>query len=166
MVMSSEEIMRNAQAAAEPGSMKNLGTSEVGAVKLNTLQSAGWVYVWDTRTGERSICNRNMLAKQLQKKRPDGSLVFTTVEPDIKPFRGALKCMLHAEGPDRKHYDEIGLPVCRKSNITSPYQVERHMQKRHPAEWAVIKAEKAEKEKTEDRAFHVLCWVWPRARRK
>lgn len=151
-----EEQMLKAQVAAEPGSMKDLGKSDVGAVTLKELSSAGWVYVWDNKTGERSIVNRNMLLDQLKKKRKDGTTVFTTVKPNFEPYRGTLKCWLHADDPNRQHYDEIGLAVCKKANLTSPYQVERHMQKRHPAEFATIKAEKEKKEKDEDRAFQKL----------
>lgn len=153
MVMSIEETMLKAQEAAEPGNLNNLGSSEAGAVKLNTLTSAGWVKVWDTKSGEESICNRNMLLDLLKKKRPDGTKVFTTEKPNFEPFRGTLKCWLHADDPNRKHYDELGLAVCRKSNLTSKYQVERHMAKRHPAEFATIKEEKTRLEKEEDRAF-------------
>lgn len=154
MVMDLTEKMLKATEAAEPGDMKNLGATDAGAIKLNTLKSAGWVKVWDTKTGEESICNRNMLLDQLQKKRPDGSSVFTTEKPNFEPFRGTFKCLLHADDPNRKHYDELGLATCRKSNLTSKYQVERHMVKRHPAEYATIKEEIARAEKEEDRAFH------------
>lgn len=153
MVISIEETMLRAQEAAEPGDMKNLGRSDAGPVKLNSLTSAGWVKVWDTRTGEESICNRNMLLDQLKKKRPDGSAIFTTDKPNIQPFRGTLKCLLHADDPNRKHYNELGLATCQKSNLTSKYQVERHMAKRHPAEYATIKEELAREEKAEERNF-------------
>lgn len=152
MVMSIEEQMNTAQVAPEPA-VGNLESGDVGAMSLKELTSAGWVYVWNTKTGDRSICNRNMLRKQLKKRHPDGTPAFTTSEPSIKPYRGTFKCLLHPDGENRAHYDEIGLPVCRKSNITSKHMVERHMQKRHKMEWEVIKAEKAEREKQEDREF-------------
>ena len=154
-----EEMLRDAEKAPEsmPEKVIHKGDSEVESPMVMTqLTSAGYVYIWDTRTGERSITNRNMLPTQLKKKRPDESNVFTTQKPNIVPVRGTLKCMLHADSPNRKHYDELGLPVCRKSNLTSPYQVTRHMQKRHQMEWATLEQEKKDAQEKENRDFQRL----------
>ena len=115
------------------------------------LKSAGYVYIYDTVTHERSLCNRNVLLHNLQKKRPDGSMVFTTVKPKTLAKRGTLKCMLHPDGENREHYDELGLPTCLKSNLTSPYQVKRHMMKRHKVEYATIKEEEDRIERDKER---------------
>jgi len=115
------------------------------------LKSAGYVYIYDTKTNERSLCNRNVLLHNLQKKRPGGSIVFTTEKPKVGPKRGHLKCMLHPDEPNRYHYDDLGLAVCKKSNLTSPYQVKRHMAKRHKDEYAAIKEEEERAEKEKDR---------------
>jgi len=112
--------------------------------------SAGQVYIYDTKTYERSVCRRNNLRHKLQLKREDGSLVFTTVKPKLLPQRGVLKCMLHPA--ERKEmYDAWGFPICRKSNLTSPFQVRRHMQKRHKQEYEAIKEEEARIEKDRER---------------
>jgi len=138
--MDIEEQMRDAEEAPET-EIKLEETEPLTEMSPLKMKSAGYVYVYDTRTNERSVCNRNMLAKMLRKKRPDGSIVFTTAKPKTPPARGTLKCMLHPDSPNRKHYDEMGLATCRKSNLTSPYQVRRHMEKRHKMEWATIKEE-------------------------
>jgi hypothetical protein len=153
------EEMQEVQVAPEPGTdgLKESLSEGVegfeGKPKIKWLSSAGYVYVWDNQTGERSTINRNMLSTQLKKRRPDGSRIFTTVDPKIPVKSGNLKCMLHRKDPNRKHYDELGLPYCRKGNLTSPYQVKRHMQKRHPQEWATIQEEITRKEKEEERQF-------------
>lgn len=152
-----EEMINEAEKAAEPGELKTgqvISDEDMSTpmVAMKT-KSAGYVYVYDTRTGERSLCNRNMLVGLLRKKRPDGSTVFTTVKPKTSPKRGTFKCLLHPDNPNRKHYDELGLPVCRKANLTSPYQVTRHMQKRHKIEWQTIEQERIEAERREDREF-------------
>jgi len=157
-----EDMLRQADTAEEPGSSReerivHRGDNEVPApMVISTMESAGWVYIYDTRTGERSITNRNMLPTQLQKVRPDGSRVFTTVKPKVTPKRGTLKCLLHPDSPDRARFDEMGLPVCMKSNLTSPYHVRRHMEKRHQAEWAILEQEQRDKERDEDRNFRKL----------
>ena len=94
-----------------------------------------------------------MLMQHLQKTRPDGSLVFTTEKPEEEPKRGKLKCLLHPSNPEREHYNELGLATCLKSNLSSPLQVRRHMQKRHHVEWDTIEQERVERERQEDRAF-------------
>ena len=112
--------------------------------------SAGQAYVYDTLTFERSLCRKNNLRHLLKLTRPDGSHVFTTVKPTQLPKRGTLKCMLH---PDERAdiYDTWGFPTCRKSNLTSPFQVRRHMQKRHKQEYEAIKEEEARVEKERER---------------
>jgi len=155
-----EEMMLRAEAVAEPGELTKdrvvyRGDEETPPM-VATVKSAGWVVVYDNITGEASLCNRNMLLGQLKKRREDGSLVFTTVKPDVTPFRGNLKCMLHQDLPSREDYDQLGLPTCPKSNLTSPFQVLRHMQKRHKMEWAAIENERVEAERKEERELRRL----------
>jgi len=121
------------------------------------------VTIYDTQTGETSIVMATMLPQQLRKTRPDGSTVFTTNYPGIEPKRGTLKCLLHKDDPSREYYDSLGLAVCRKSNLTSKFQVGRHMQKRHKIEWQTIEQDKRERieakemvNKEEDRALQRL----------
>jgi len=151
-----EEMMRTAKPADEPGIFKKGGIIPDGnkdlPLSVTELKSAGYVYIYDTKTGEQSKVNRNMLRSKLQMTRPDGSFVFS-LKQTVTPIRGTFKCLLHPEQPEREYYDTIGLPTCRKDNLTSIFQVERHMQKRHQQEWATIKAERDRKEKQEDRDF-------------
>ncbi len=149
-----EEMLRMAANASEPGTFvkgtvvpDNKGQISLGIMEL---KSAGYVWIYDTVTGESSKINRNMLPSKLKLTRPDGSYVFS-VKQIIKPARGTFKCLLHSENLDRLHYDTMGLATCRKSNLTSLFQVERHMQKRHKVEWETIKNERDRKEKQEDR---------------
>ncbi len=141
-----EEILRTATPAPEPGSAEKIIKDNVQGnpveLTITELTSAGYTYMWDTRTGERSLTNNNMLRQQLQKKRPDGSFVFTLTNPNIKVKRGEYKCMLHQDDPKRAEYDKLGLPVCKKSNLTNPYEVRRHMQKRHPSAWEAIEEQR------------------------
>lgn len=136
------------------------GAGDSLPVSVSSISGNDYVWVYDTQTYERSRICKNMLPLQLKKKRADGSRVFTTVKPKEKPVRGTFKCMLHPDAPNRQHYDEIGLAVCHKDNLTSPYQVKRHMQKKHKDEYASILEEKADADKAReesnrerDRAF-------------
>ena len=144
--MEIEEQIRNAKEAPE-SEIRIDETDPLTEMSPIKMQSAGYVYIYDTKTGDRSVCNRNMLATHLGKRRKDGSLIFTTRKPKVSPKMGTLKCMLHSDEPNRYHYDELGLATCRKANLTSPYQVIRHMQKRHKMEYATIKEEETREEK-------------------
>jgi len=136
-------------AAPEPGGISDINQSFPGS----KVESAGYVYIWDTETGKQSVCNRNMLQSTLGKKRKDGSRVFTTIKPDFEPQGGERKCMLHADDENRELYDSLGLAVCTKDNLDSPYQVTRHMQTRHPQEWETIDDINATAQREEDREF-------------
>jgi hypothetical protein len=166
--MTVEEIlaqMEGAVPAAEPGTLKprdilHRGDDELPAQMMaGALTSAGYSYIWDRVTGERSLTNNNMLPTQLRKKHPDGARVFTTMPPKdaagnvIVPHRGTHKCLLHADSPSRAVYDAMGLPTCRKANLTSNFQVRLHMQHRHKMAWDAIEEERTRAEKDTDRAF-------------
>jgi len=152
-----EEMMRDAVKAEEPGSLKQGDVipapkdSQI-ALGVNTLKSAGYVILYDTQSGEPSKINRNMLAAKLKQTRPDGKPVFSTKQL-VKPIRGIYKCLLHSDDPNRPEYNKMGLPVCRKANLTNPYEVRRHMQKRHKTAWEAIEEIRINKEKLEDREF-------------
>jgi len=120
------------------------------------ISSAGYVYVWDTRTFEKIPILYYMLPSKLRLKREDGSYRFTTIDPKRKPERGTLKCWLHKDDPNRAHYDELGFAVCKKGGIRSPYQVTQHMKKKHPQEFAAIEDERKERERQEDRELQRL----------
>ena len=86
----SVELIEEAESAPEPGSFNRRqvihSQSDVFPidVQISSLESAGYVYVYDNITGDRSVINRNMLEQQLSKLRPDGTRYFTTVKPEIQ----------------------------------------------------------------------------------
>jgi len=152
-----EEMMRDAEKAGEPGELAqdkvvSRGDGDLPPM-IAKMESAGYVYIYDAKTGDRSLCNRNMLTRKLQQKRPDGSFVFTTTKPKVSPKIGTFKCMLHKGASNREHYDDLGLPVCPKDNLLSMFHVRRHMQKRHKVEWSAIEEERLDREKKEERDF-------------
>ena len=153
------ELIEEAESAPEPGSFNRRQVIHSPSdafpidVQVSSLESAGYAYVYDTLTGDRSVINRNMLEQQLTKLRPDGTRFFTTVKPSFEPKRGELKCLLHEDDPERWQYDEWGFAVCNKSNLVSEFQVNRHVQIRHRMEWQTIYEERQAKEKEEERDF-------------
>jgi len=154
-----EQMIRDIQQVPEPGTTKpgqvlSDGKDTEGVpVTVGAISSAGYVMVYDSRTGEPSLCNKNMLPAQLKKKREDGSYVFTLNKPAIKLKRGQLKCILHPDNPKRAHYDEMGLPVCKKANLINQFQVTRHMEHKHKDEYKAIQLEIKEVEEKRQREF-------------
>jgi len=139
----------NITEAPEPGAVSEIN----GTFPGSRIESAGYVYIWDTQTAKSSVCNRNMLASTLGKLRKDGTRFFTTVKPDFEPRGGSHKCLLHKDDANRAEYDELGLAVCTKDNLDSPYQVTVHMKARHPQESATIEDIHATAQREEDREF-------------
>lgn len=161
-------MMQMAEKGAEPGDMLpgdvlHRGDApefdEVGQIKsypvpivAGSIKSAGYVTIFDTKTGEPSLTNRNMLPTQLKKVHEDGTRAFD-VRPRPRTRVGKTICLLHSKHEDRAHYDELGFPACKKDNLLNPFQRDRHMESRHKAEWAAIQEERRQAEKDEDRAF-------------
>ena len=146
------EQIRDAEKAPEPGESGKIDSEGLGIAMTMRVESAGWATVYDTKTGVPSTINDNMLVSTLRKKRPDGSYVFG-LKQLVKPKQGTYICMLHKDDPNREHYDELGFAVCPKGNLSAPFHVKRHMQKRHKVEWAAIEDERLATEKKEDRDF-------------
>lgn len=123
---------------------------------VTEIRSGKYFWIYETETGEPVPCLGYMLRQKLMQKLPNGNRRFTAIDPGYRPKRGTIKCALHAESPERKHYDELGFATCRKSNIRNLYQLEQHMKKRHPQEWGTIEKERLDKERQEDRHFQQL----------
>jgi len=155
-----EELIEDAKIAEEPGAVAkeryiHMGDDDAPVpMRLSKLESAGYVIIYEIATGESSVANRNMLPALLKViDDTTGKRRFTTRKPRYEPKRGTYKCMLHPTLPNRAAYDEMGLPVCMKSNITNQYQVEQHMKKKHSQAWAALERERVAREKEEERDF-------------
>ncbi len=154
-----QEALRDAKFVDVPSELKanpviHRGDETLEApMTVKELSSAGWVYVWDSRTFERAPVLYYMLPSILRRRRPDGSFIWTTNDPKQLPYRGTLKCLLHKDSPDRKAYDEMGLRTCKKHNIINAFEVKQHMSKKHSKEWQAIEDTRKERERQEDRAY-------------
>ncbi len=154
-----QEALRDAKFVDMPSELKEHpvihgGDDElVAPMTVKELTSAGYVYVWDTRTYERAPVLYYMLSEVLRRRRKDGSFIWTTNDPKKRPKRGTHKCLLHKDNPSRGEYDKMGLRTCEKSNITNEFEVKQHMLRKHPKEWDAIEDVRKERERQEDRTF-------------
>ncbi len=140
------------------GTVVKKGGGDVPPMIISSISGGGKVKVYDTLTGEMSwvLYNKDtggMLRGVLTQKRENGTRMYTLDKPNFEPVKGTLQCFLHKDNPNRVHYTEMGLPVCRKSNITAPFMVEQHMKNRHPSAWKIIQREKEDLVKQEEREF-------------
>lgn len=148
-----------AEGAPEPGGLVeneivHRGDSDLPMpIVVSSISSAGYTYIYDTLTGDRSMTNNNMLPTQLKKVRPNGSKVFTLVRPTVNPTIGQIKCILHTESPERQKYQDYGWATCEADHFRSEFHLERHMAAKHRAEWAALKDARDKAEKADDRAF-------------
>ena len=115
------------------------------------VTSAGHVYVYDTRTKQKAPVLYYMLHQILRTRRKDGSVRWTVIDPGEEPTRGQYQCLLHKSDPSRKGYDDLGFPVCPRDHLANRYEVRRHMQLKHRAEWAAIEEDRKDRERQEDR---------------
>ena len=129
---------------------------EVAGMIISDLASAGYTYIYDTITREPSLCNNNMLSSQLLLKRDNGTPVFTRAKPEVPAWRGTFRCFLHDASVDRKLFNTMGLPVCKKGTLPNQFQADNHARNKHRDEWAAVSAMRESAERAEDREAQKL----------
>lgn len=144
-----EEMGEAQRAPSKTSSKTGLVDLENVGEQVGELSGPGLFFLWRNDTGERIVCDKNMLPIHLS-KRVNGKKVFSISNPHITPRVGQLKCYLHPDNENRSYYESIGFPICKKSNLISKFHLEQHMVHRHKVEWSTIQAEQKEDEKRED----------------
>jgi hypothetical protein len=133
----------------------NVIASKPGMI-VTDLDSAGWTILYDTISGEPSVVNNNAVSTQLRYKRPGESKpAFTRLKPKNEPWRGSIRCMLHAGRPDYEELRRRGITQkgCPKATIPNEYELQQHMKNKHGREWATLEEERERSERAEDRAL-------------
>ena len=78
-------------------------------MRVSDLRFKGYVEVWDTVSGVKSLQPWWLLWQTMKKKRPDGSSVFTRTDPKIPPNYGAdLFCYLNVATPEYQRVKQLG----------------------------------------------------------
>lgn len=115
------------------------GDDRVPAIARTKSTSAGYVQLRRNSDGKLVLISKSQLVERLKQRLPNGKPAWL---PPQQAWAGHVtistsKCMLHADDPDRATWDELGLPVCVKSNM--PKQaVRRHMIRKHKMAWDAI----------------------------
>ena len=134
-----------------------------GMVSSSTSE---YIPIFSTVDGTVSMVSAKQAALKCRRKK-DGTRDFVLSRPEkyeyvfdpaingLRKVTKGLKCHLHPDHPNRAEYDEMGLAgqVCRKANIPSEFQLQRHMATRHQNEWKTIEDHMERIRRDEDRAM-------------
>lgn len=135
------------------GEVINRPSEEAPApMKVSDLAFKGYVPVWDTVTGVESLQPKYLLWQTMEKRREDGSKVFTLTNPHIPPRYGDdLKCVLHPESPLYSKLMGMGFQSCIKRHIPNQAALNAHLSKSHKATWAYLEQDRLDRIREEDR---------------
>ncbi len=151
----SEQIMEEAEIDIAVANIGGLSGEDAPKMTVKVTGNSP-ATIYDAVSGEPSKVPLNMVKSRLKlrrKEEPDkGKPVFTLDKPQREPSKPNCPCLLHADSPQRKHFDEMFLPVC-SAILANPYEVERHMKIYHPTAYNQIEKERKDIKEAEDRAF-------------
>ncbi len=150
-----EQIMEEAGIDIAVANIEGLSGEDAPKMTVKVTGNSP-VTIYDAVNGEPSKVPLNMLKSRLKLKRkeePDkGKPVFTLEKPQVKSSKPNFPCLLHPDSLQRKHFDEMFLPVC-SAILANPYEVERHMKIYHPTAYNQIEKERKDIKEEEDRNF-------------
>jgi len=137
-------------------------------VEMHIVEQRGGKYyqMWHAEDGTERLIHVNLMNGVLKMRFNErhepllhgrrGGRIFVFDRPTHRPREMVNFCRLHPNDPDRSDWDLMGLPVCKKP-LANPYEVDRHMQKKHSTAWGTIERERTKLERDEDRkAQHVM----------
>ena len=136
------------------GGIETLATPQ----RISQKSSAGHFYIYNPRTGDRSVTNGNQLRQQLTKRDPfTGELMFVPRDPGIRPRVGTHYCLLHPKNPESAKWLAMGLTACLKRGaFQSEAEARRHLQRKHRSQWEIMEQVRGETERDESRSQAVL----------
>lgn len=130
--------------------------ADPSGMHVSALRFKGYVEVWDTVTGDKSLQPWWLMWQTMNKRRPDGTLVFTRTDPHIAPNHGAdLFCPLHPESPEFASLSGMGFKACKKRHIPHEAARTHHVRSSHKRAWDAIERARAERQRAEDRELQL-----------
>jgi len=139
------------------GDVVHKGDEDTGPAVMTDTTGAGITKMYHTETGLDSKVSKNMLPAKLREKLPSGKRAFTIYPPftpggpTTQPVEGTIKCYMHKDSEMRSICGEFGFVLCVKDNISSVFDLETHMVKRHTQEWRSFERRRIQTETDETR---------------
>ena len=129
-------------------------SSDEFPTKVSSLRHKGYVPYWDTRTGGYNECPQYMRWQIGEIKRPDGSTMYTFVDPKIPPDHGLdLYCPLNSNSPEHDKVKNMGFNECPRKHVPNHNALDLHVQKSHKRAFAALAQLRTESIREEDRAL-------------
>jgi len=123
-----------------------------GEARVEDLAFKGYVTVWDNRTGRAVLQPKWILWQTFSLKRPDGSRIYTNVDPKIPQNYGLdLACRLHPESEDYEQLKDMGFNPCYKRHTPTKIALDDHMRHSHKRAYAVLRGLDEDRARAEDR---------------
>ena len=142
---------QTAPAAMQEGEMLSSAADEF-PTKVSSLRHKGYVPYWDTRTGGYNECPQYMRWQIGEIKRPDGSTMYTFVDPKITPDYGLdLYCPLNPKSPEYDKVRNMGFNECPRKHVPNHNALDLHVQKSHKRAFAALAQLRTDAIRDEDR---------------
>lgn len=123
---------------------------EPAPMRVSSLRYKGYVEVWDTETGAKSLQPWWLLWQTMRKMRENGKNVFTRTDPQIPPDYGEdWFCPLNPRAPEDQRFAGRGFRPCRKRHIPHWDGLQSHIQHSHSRAWAAMERAAATREREE-----------------
>ena len=123
--------VQTAPPAMQEGEVISSASDEMPS-KVKSLRHKGYVPYWDTKTGGYNECPQYMRWQIGEIKRPDGSTMYTFVDPKIPPDYGLdLYCPLNSKSPDYDKVKNMGFVECSRRHVPNQNALDLHVQKSH-----------------------------------
>jgi hypothetical protein len=152
-----EAIKRVSEGApSTPTAMQEEQMISTGAdefpTKVSSLRHKGYVPYWDTRTGGYNEGPQYLKWQIGEIKRPDGSTMYTFVDPKMPPDYGLdLYCPLNSQSPEYDKVKNMGFNECPRKHVPNHNALDLHVQKSHKRAFAALAQLRTESMREEDR---------------
>jgi hypothetical protein len=138
-------------AAMQEGEVLSASNDEF-PTKVSSLRHKGYVPYWDTRTGGYNEGPQYLKWQIGEMKRPDGSAMYTFVDPKMPPDYGLdLYCPLNSNSPDYDKVKNMGFAECSRRHVPNQNALDLHVQKSHKRAASALAQLKTDAIREEDR---------------
>jgi hypothetical protein len=108
--------------------------------------------LYATLDGEPLIVTKKRARVLFQRRLPDGRPMFASDIKKAPPYqKGAVKCFLHKDSPDRELMDSLGLQgkICPAGQLANAYAKYIHESGKHVKTWDIWQKHVSDKKETE-----------------
>ena len=138
-------------AAMQEGEVLSTSNDEF-PTKVSSLRHKGYVPYWDTRTGGYNEGPQYLKWQIGEMKRPDGSAMYTFVDPKMPPDYGLdLYSPLNSNSPDYDKVKNMGFAECSRRHVPNQNALDLHVQKSHKRAASALAQLKTDAIREEDR---------------